>query len=295
VRTIPLISPEEKYITIEGFGKTNSGKTYLIESFCELIEPNSEKDTIVLFTNESNYSEGLEEWQDYNFEVYFHRNLVEFENDVKAFYKKYRMERVGVADMRKKVFAVLVDEAEFLYREGYIMRRIDELGRDLEPKHYGVPRNKFVMMMKRLASLPTHFGVVSKVTKEYEPKTVWNKAGTKSYLTFEETGDDKYRLPDSFAYESSIRIHLVSMEEVIYQLDEDGNRKLDKNKKAIPEFNELGKPVIKTRYFGILIKQKANRDLQVIIEKPTIKKIQVRLSQLRLARKMKQKHEAKQK
>lgn len=292
MKTIPLISSDEKYTTIEGFGKTNSGKTYLLESFCELIEPNHPKNIIVLFTNESNYSEGLEEWKGYNFEVYFHRNLVEFENDVKIFFKKYDMDTKGVSVIRKKVFAVIIDEAEFLYREGYIARRITELGKDLEPKHYGVPRNKFVMMMKRLASLPTHYGVVSKVTKDYEPKTVWNKAGTKSYLTFEATGDDKYRLPDSFEYEASIRVHLVSLEEIVYQLDENGKRKLDKNDRAIPEKNQLGKDVIKTRYFGILVKQKANRDIQIILEKPTIKKIQIRLNQIRLARKMKEKREA---
>jgi hypothetical protein len=295
VRTIPLVSSKEKYTIIEGWGKTNSGKTYLIESFCEKIDLNSEKKIMVLFTNESNYSEGIEEWEPlgYEFEVYFHRNLIEFENDIKAFYKKYRMEKVGVADIRKKIFAILVDEAEFLYREGYLMRRVEELGHDLEPRHYGIPRNKFTMMLKRLASLPTHFGVVSKVTRDFVPKTVWNKAGTKSYLTFEPSGDDKYRLPDSVAYESGIRVHLVSMEETVYQIDDEGKRKLDKNNRAIPELNELGKPIIKYRYFGLLLKQKADRDIEVIIEKPTIKKIEIRLNQLRLARKMREKRDKK--
>lgn len=286
---MPLVSNLESYFKLEAWGGTNVGKTFLCESICEYIDMNKKegkKNKIILFTNESNFAEGLEEWGEYRkyFEVYFHRNIQELEADRKTFFRKYNIvlvenpktkdKHLNVANIEKEILAIIVDETAYIYRELFIARereKIEGAGRKFEPKHYGVPRTEFLRFMKSLSTLPCHFLFTSKVKKEVEMVTRSNKAGTAEWLVPEQTGDDQYRLFDDVEYEPSVRVHLM------YSDDES-----DKE-------NELGQKIFTRRYYGYLVKQKADyENMNILIEKPTIKKVAQRLKMLRAAKQMRE-------
>ncbi len=287
---MPLVDVDELFFKIEAWGGTNVGKTYVCESIAEYIEDDNredgQKNKIIIFTNESNYAEGLEEWSKYKkyFEVYFHRNVQELEADRKAFFRKYEVVlktnpktkevHLNVEKIRRNVLAIIVDETAFIYRELFVARereKIEGSGKKFEPKHWGAPRTEFLRFMKSLSTLPCHFLFTSKVKKEVEMVTRTNKAGTAEWLVPEQTGDDQYRLFDDVEYEPSVRIHLL------YSDEETGQE------------NEIGQAIIKRKYYGYLVKQKADfENMNILIEKPTVKKVEKRLRMLRQAKQLRE-------
>ena len=275
---MPEVLTDESFIIMEAWGETNYGKSYLLLSFCEIMDVNSPKNTIIYLTNEANYNDALDEWKEYKpyIRTFFHRTLEEFESDLATIKNEYFKKVVNPKTheeriVNSKVFAIIIDEGEKIYRNGYIPRVEKELNHKLQQKEYGIPRNLFTNQMEDIASLPCHFGIVSKVTEAWEPYYITSQSDpNKKYLQFRlkeykkggQTGVDaldEYRLPSAFRYVAGWRMHLVMLP---IELD---------------EINELGIKKVETKYFGILEKQKANREVQIIIEKPTIKKVRMRL------------------
>ena len=234
-----------------------------------------------MFTNESNWSESKDEWKEYkkNIEVYFHRTLEEFENDIHEVMNKYDIKLMEnpatgfkiwrTTKVKEEILAFIVDEAVYIYREGYLVRENDRLARmgiDMLPKHYGKPRRDFMNQIKFLAGLPSHFFLLSKVGKEYEDVYKLSADGKKKLLTFEATGEDSYRLPDDQEYEAGCRGHLFATEERAEEQDEAGDN------------------VVTKTWWVRLVKNKADRDIEPLIKLPTIRKIRIRLNQLRIVR-----------
>lgn len=282
----PLVkNPTAHYIKSEFYGKTNSGKSRLAYSICEVKSEYPVKKEIIVFSNEATFSETLAEFPEYldRFKVYQHRNLNEFEADWNTFCEEYRYKTVAnnrgyqitnASYVEKHVHAVIVDEAEFIYREGYVSRHaalLKSKGFELKPKDYGVPRRDFIISMGRIVMLPCHTVVTAKVSEEYESFRSEKRDGTLGALQFRKTGGDVYRLPDNFSYLPSVAMHLFAVDVAL----KEGEK---------PEFNEAGQLIVKRKYWGKATKQKADRDAEFVIRNPTMKKIQLKLAMLRKAR-----------
>lgn len=284
---MPLVVDYKAYFSGEFWGRTNSGKSFTANSIVELMTAQQKKDMVVImFTNESNFAEGIKEWPDYKpiFQPYFHRNIDEFENDVLEVYHDYNVKMVknpktqktyfNTEKVKRNIFAFIIDEAEFIYRDGYAVRHEQNLlkkGYQMLQKDWGIPRKNFMMKIKELSGLPTNFCVTSKVGDVHEEKEVMSADRTKSWKQWIKVEGDAYRLPSPFEYEPTVRVHHF-------------NTQLETKIK-----DAAGRMVNKVTWWGELVKQKADRDELVVMEKPTIKKINIRLDQLRTLRLLKEK------
>lgn len=284
---MPLVEDTEDYYIIECYGGPNAGKSYLLDSFALMIPEGSVKKYIVLFTNEPNWKKARDEIDALGhhgeFIVYFHSNLEEFENDIADFKERFGVKWVQnpktkrknrqIGKIREEVFAILVDEGEAIYRDGWLARHEEELkakGKEMSQKDYGTPRKHFVAQMKSLAVFPCHFGLASHVGVEYREKHVKSAKGDKLWKTWVETGGETYRLPTHSEYLPDTRIYLT------------------KKEVTTTNKNKLGEDIIERTYYGEFTKQKADRDNNLILRNPTMpivhKNLQ-RISQLKIMRK----------
>ena len=158
------------YMKCEAFGKPNTGKSTFAYSICKIKPVIPTKTKVVLFVNDPTYLDALKNFVDHvdDFDIYQHRTLEEFEGDWDEFVDKYKYTTeyvrgrpvMNVDYIAKHVHAIILDEGEFLYREGYVARHARSLNMkklDLKPSDYGVPRSDFMMQIQRLATLPCHF------------------------------------------------------------------------------------------------------------------------------------------
>jgi hypothetical protein len=167
------------------------------------------------------------------------------------------------------VFAFIIDEAEFIYRDGYAVRHEQNLlkkGYQMLQKDWGIPRKNFMIKIKEISGLPCHFFVTSKVSDVHEERDVYSADGTKKWKQWVKIQGDAYRLPSPFEYEPTVRVHHFN------------------TKKETKDKDAAGRIINEVTWWGDLVKQKADRDKLVLMEKPTIKKINIRLDQLRTLR-----------
>lgn len=288
---MPRVTNLRTYIKLEAFGKWNTGKTYLLYSFAWIKPYTPQKKTIVLFTNEATYAETLDkpEFREYkkNFDIYQHRSLEEFEHDWDCFLEDYKVTtepdkqgRLTISNydyVEKNVHAVLFDEGEFIYR-AYIERHKDALKQQKvrwHPKYIGTPRHQFRASINRMAVLPCHFGIVSKVGDEYESFREEKTNKELGALQFRKTGRDKYRLPDDVLYLPSISFHLFRKDDPIYESYKDKGQTYQ-----IQSKDELGRPIFKGTFYGETRKNKADREHEIIMRNPTIPKVMLRLRKM---------------
>lgn len=270
---MPTVDEIEVYESLDIYGKTNTGKTVLGYSLVELANYNSEKVDAILFTNEAHWAKVLHEnYPQYEKyfkppfgRVYFHKTLEEFEGDVETFFKSYNAivenprtgARVYKLDgIRQRVNCIIIDDGEYIFREGYVKKFAQEKeakGEKFRQPDWAIPRGQFVSKMKELLSLPSHFAICSKVGKEYEEVYRMSADGKNRWLTFESTGNDTYRLPEVFEYDTATRIHTYG-QEIEMQID-------DNITKTVP------------RFFGQVVKSKVTRVIIPPIPNPTIKKL----------------------
>ncbi len=283
---MPKVKSRKEYLKIECYGKENTGKSVLTWSVCKLMKEAEIKNMkIVVFTNESNYAATFKNFPDHAdvFEIYQHTTLEEFEYDWGQFCKEYKIRTIvdkesakpirNVVEVENKVFAIIIDEAEYIYR-AYIARHADKLSGGSEDKHmrqsdYGVPKRDFISMVKKIFTLPTHALLTSKVGFEYEKKEYQAYSG-KISAYWEKTGQDTYRLPDSMPYEPTWRLYLFEVKDEAKNFDAVSG-------KETPIFDELGRPVSSSKFYGQVVKQKSNRAAEVVIENPTVYKVMLKL------------------
>jgi len=285
-----VANPLESYMKAEAYGQPNTGKSTFAYSICNVRPPKSlpNKKKIIVFTNEVNYSDTLKLFpkkQDM-FEIWVHNSLPEFEGDWNTFCEDYDMVEtkfndrgqpyINLQQVREKVHAVILDEAEMLYREGYIARHAQDLankGIDFQPKDYGVPRSWFTIQINRLAMLPCHFIMCAKVKSEYEAVNYQRKDGTVGSLQFLKTGEDAYRLPENILYMPNLSMHLFKHSVPQMTPGTDGVEAQARD--------ELGKPISIDTYWGRARKQKANREETFQIKNPTVVKARIELDRIR--------------
>lgn len=279
------------YFKAELYGNPNSGKSYGALSICELIPPKSEKNIILFFTNEANYQNAIDEFPTYKPYIitYYHRSLPQLRIDwIDAFkevgctteHPKTKEHQINFYNVREKIHAVIFDEAEFIYREGFVKEFID-VQRKKDPTFvmrqnlFGQPRANFVLYTKSMFGLPCNVIINSKVGYEYEGVRQERADGSLGAKSWIKTGVEKYRLPESQEYEPNIRWHLYSKP----REPRDGEDTIDESGDAIQYFN----------YYGRLMKNKTDRDVRPVIYEPTFKKTLMLLAKLRIAKKKRDK------
>lgn len=269
---MPEVKEIVEYESLDIYGKTNTGKTVMGYSLVELADYESEKDHAILFTNEAHWAKVLKK----NFpdhekyfkaphgKVYFHKNLNEFESDIDQFFRDYdavkenprTAEKIYNLDkIAKLVNCIMIDDGAWIFREGYVKRFAklkESKGEKILPKDWPIPRGEFISKVKEVVSLPSHFAICSKVGKEFTEVYKTSADGRSRWLTFEPTGDDKYRLPEDFEYENGTRIHLYGANITIPKEDSEE---------------------IVRRHFGQVIKSKETRIVIPPIPNPTVKKL----------------------
>lgn len=281
------------YYKAELYGNPNSGKSYGALSICELIPPKSEKTNILFFTNEANWKNAVDEWSAYKpyIHPYYHQTLDQYETDwIDAFKElecttkipKSQPEKhqLNFYQIQEKIHAVILDEAEFLYREGFVKRFVDIQKRKdpafiMRQSLYGDPRADFVLFTKAIFGLPCHVIINSKIGYEYEGVRQERADGTLGAKSWQKTGKEKYRLPESQEYEPSIRWHLFSKPRTARE----GEDEIDESGDRIEYFN----------YYGRLMKNKVDRDIRSVIYEPTFKKTVMLEQKLRIAKKKRDK------
>jgi hypothetical protein len=281
---MPLMSNDQpEYFKAEFFGEPNSGKSYLALSIAHLIPPKSEKNKIYYFTNESSWKSSVDDFPKYkdNITTYYHTNLNELLDDWDTFVKSYSVQHPKTKELQfnyfkfeKEVHAVVIDEGEFIYRDGYVKRFI-ELQKEkyaqykMSQSDWGDPRSDFILFTKGFFSKPCHAILTSKVGFEYEGVRKERRDGTPGALTFEKTGKHKYRLPDAQHYEPNLRIYMFSTD-----------RPYDEEKDKA-QYDEAGDLIEYFDYWGRIKKNKADRDFQPVIKNPDFKDVKRTLDRMR--------------
>ena len=158
-----VLDPTSYYLKAEVWGFPNAGKSTFCFSICNVPPLMPTKKDIIVFTNQALFTETLELFPDKKdqFVVYLHRSLEEFEHDWDTFCEEYkytiekdargRMALHNTDYIAKHVHAIIIDEAEYLYREGYCARYEATLGRGLRQPDYGVPRKWLSLQLNKMA------------------------------------------------------------------------------------------------------------------------------------------------
>ncbi len=279
---------QHDFIKAECFGQPNTGKSTFAYSICKIKPKIPTKKTIVLFVNDPTYLDALKNFVDHidNFDILEHRSLEEFEADWDTFVDDYRYktEYVGTKAVMntdyimKNVHAIIMDEGEFIYREGYVARHARALNKktiDLKPSDYGVPRSDFTVQINRMAMLPCHFILCSKVGSEYrEERYIRVSDGQPGAMQWKKTGADTYRLPDNVLYMPSLSMHLFKHETPIMETFTDEK---DGKQYQVPKTDEFGKKLTDDKYYGRARKQKADREKDFVVQNPTMSKVMLKL------------------
>lgn len=279
---MPKMNIEQpEYYKGEFYGSPNSGKSRIALSICYLMLPDSRKNKIIYLTNESTWKSSIKDFPDYEskFYVYYHSDLNELRADWNALLDEYTIEhpkthkkQFNYHKFESEVFAIVLDEGEYIYREGFVKEFI-ELQKKIYPQYtmrpadWGDPRAEFIKFTKSLYSKPCHVFITSKVGFEYEGVRHQKADGSQGSLTFEKTGNETYRLPDAQEYEPNVRMHLFSSER---------DRINDE-----PEFDDASELIIYYNYWGRIVKNKSDRDRQPVIKNPDMKKVKSLLDRMR--------------
>lgn len=260
-------------------------------SICRIKPKIPTKTQIVYFVNDPTYIKALKNFVDSidQFDIRQHRTLEEFEADWDTFCDdyKYKTEHVGTKRVMntdyimKHVHAVVLDEGEQIYREGYVARHARNLNKktiDLKPSDYGVPRSDFTIQINRMAMLPCHFILCSKVGVEYKEDRYIKVDGTPGALQWKKTGEDTYRLPDNVLYMPNISMHLFEhkVEKIDYFTDTATGKQLMQ-----PILDQFGKKTYDISYHGRARKQKADREKDFTLQNPTMSKVMLKLRAIR--------------
>ena len=241
------------------------------------------------FVNDPTYVKALKNFVDNidMFDIRQHRMLTEFEADWDEFCEdyKYKTEYVGtkpvmnVDYIMKHVHAVVLDEGEQIYREGYVARHARSLNKksiDLKPSDYGVPRSDFTIQVNRMAMLPCHFILCSKVGIEYKEDRYMRVDGTPGALQWKKTGEDTYRLPDNVLYMPNLSMHLFEHKVEKVQFFEDATHPGKQLQQPI--LDKFGKQTYDVSYHGRARKQKADREKDFTLQNPTMSKVMLKLA-----------------
>lgn len=273
---------QPNYFKGEFYGSPNSGKSRCALSICIFAIDDSAKKKIIYLVNESTWKDSIGDFPDYHhFEVYYHVTLEELITDWKSIMDEYSIENPSTkvkefnyAKFESEVLAIVLDESEYIYREGYVKRYMDKNRMaKMTQSDWGSPRAELLRFFKQLYSKPCHVFVNSKVGFEYEGVRNQKADGTLGALTFVKTGKETYRLPDATEYEPNLRMHLYST-----LRDRIIDEKNPKNTE--PEFDESGELIMYYTFWGKILKNKADRDKQPLIINPDMTKIQITLARL---------------
>ncbi len=288
-----ITTPTAYQIKAEFFGRPNTGKSTCAYSICKIKPLFPTKTEIHVFTNEATYADTLALFpkEEPNFTIWQHRTLEEFEADWVKFCEEKHIGTIAgtamqdVSEVSKTVHAIIIDEGEFIYREGYVARHAQDLVKkaiDFLPKDFGVPRSWFVGKMNQLASLPCHFILNSKVGAEYESVRYTRKDGKPGALQFLKTGRDTYRLPDNVLYLPNFSMHLFFHDEpeMIDVPVENPNTGI-KEMKTMQNLDQFDQPIFKRTFHGTARKQKVDREKEFVIPNPTMSKIFLKLASMR--------------
>lgn len=285
--------PDVYQIKAEFFGQPNTGKSTCAYSICKIKPLLPTKTEIHVFTNEATYADTLALFpkEKKNFIIWQHRTLKEFEADWIQFCTDKQVGTVigtafqNMSEVWKTVHGIIIDEGEFIYREGYVARHAEDLGKkslDFQPKDYGVPRSWFVGKMNQFAMFPCHFILNSKVGAEYESVRYTRKDGKPGALQFLKTGRDTYRLPDNVLYLPNFSMHLFYHDEPEYvEVAVENPNTGIKEMKTVQNQDKFGQPIFKRTYHGRARKQKVNREEDFVIPNPTMSKIFLKLASMR--------------
>lgn len=295
---MPIVKSNIAFHKAEVFGRENSGKSVYAYSICQLLDLKSKKINIEVFTNESSWAETLKLFPDYKkyFTIRQHRDLNEFRGDWIEFCKKYKLDVItdkhtgqkhwttkGVED---QVFAVIIDEG-FYILESLISKHYEEniktdgVDKRMRQTDYGVPRQEFIKEIKKIFMLPCHVIITSKVKDEFEEISVWSETKQRDYKQWIRTGGDIYALPPMWVYEPANRIHLRMYETPLWEMIDDPKDRLKKRKIQKPIVDsKTGIQKMDRKFLGIVEKQKADRSKDLVIEKPTVKKVELQLKLL---------------
>lgn len=279
------------YMKAEAWGFPNTGKSTFLASVCNVPPINDTKRDIILFTNQALYTETLENFpgKKDQFVVYLHRSLEEFEHDWDEFCDEYnygvtadsrgRMALHNTEEIEKRVHAILIDEVEYIYREGYCERHRKNMDVDnLRQKDYGVPRRQLSLQLNKMAALPCHFLFASNAGWEFKEHRATKRDQTLGALTFKKTGGDTYRLPDKTLYLPSLSLHLFKHEKNLYKK---WTNPEDNKEYMVQKMDELNRPMIERTFLGEGIKQKANREVDFLVQNPTVSKVIFHLRRIR--------------
>lgn len=279
------------YMKAEAWGFPNTGKSTFLYSICNVPPVKSTKKDIILFTNQTLYTETLALFPEKKdqFVVYLHRSLEEFEHDWDQFCDEYnygvtadsrgRMALHNTKGIDDRVHAILIDEVDFIYRQGYCERHRKNLDvKQLRQPDYGVPRKDLSMVLNKIAALPCHFLFSSNAGWEFKEHRDVKRDKTLGALQFKKTGGDTYRLPDQTLYLPSLSLHLFEHEKNIFDkwINPEDNKEY-----MVQKMDELNRPVIEHTFWGEGKKQKANREVNFIIQNPTVQKVIFRLRRIR--------------
>lgn len=279
------------YMKAEVWGFPNTGKSTFLASVCNIPPITSAKKDIILFTNQSLYTETLALFPEKKdqFVVYLHRSLEEFEHDWDTFCEEYkydvttdsrgRMALHDTTEIEKKVHAILIDEVDFIYRAGYCERHRKNLDvKQLRQKDYGVPRKDLSMQLNKMAALPCHFLFASNAGWEFKGERAVKRDQTLGALQFKKTGGDTYRLPDQTLYLPSLSLHLFKHEKDVYKkwINPEDNKEY-----LVREVDELNRPKTERTYYGEGLKQKASREEDFLVMNPTVQKVKFHLRRMR--------------
>ena len=285
--TDPMVS----YMTAEVWGFPNAGKSTYLYSICNLPPVIPTKKDIIVFTNQILYAETLKNFPDKagQFVIYFSRSLEEFEHDWDEFCAEYnydvkadsrgRMALHDTTDVAKRVHAILIDEVDAIYHEGYCERhRINLKKERLRQPDYGVPRKWLNLQLGKMAALPCHFLFASNAGWEFAGEKAVKRDGTLGALSFKKTGKDTYRLPDKTLYLPSLQLHLFAYEELMYKkwISPEDNKEY-----MVMDVDEVGRQKKKTTFWGEGTKQKADREVDFLIQNPTVQKTEFALRKIR--------------
>lgn len=289
---VKIVNPlDYDFMKAECFGKPNTGKSTFAMSICRIKPKIPTKNKIVYFVNDPTYVKALKNFIDNidMFDIRQHRMLTEFEADWDEFCDdyKYKTEYVGTKPVmntdyiRDHVHAIVLDEGEQIYREGYVARHARSLNKkaiDLKPSDYGVPRSDFTIQVNRMAMLPCHFILCSKVGAEYKEDRYMRVDGTPGALQFKKTGEDTYRLPDNVLYMPNLSMHLFEHKVKKVSYFEDATHPGKQLQQPI--LDKFGKQTYDTSYHGRARKQKADREKDFTLRNPTMSKVMLKLAAL---------------
>lgn len=279
------------YMKAEAWGFPNVGKSTFLASICNVPPVKPAKKDIALFTNQALYPETLANFPKKRdqFVVYLHRSIEEFEHDWDEFCDEYnygvtqdsrgRMALHNTEEIEKRVHAILIDEVEFIYHEGYCGRHRKKMGVDnLRQKDYGTPRKDLSIQLNKMAALPCHFLFASNAGWEFKEHRAVKVDKSLGALQFKKTGGDTYRLPDKTLYLPSLSLHLFEHEKKVFRK---WTNPEDMKEYMVEERDELNRPKIEHTFWGEGKKQKANREVDFLIQNPTVSKVMFHLRRIR--------------